>query len=70
MASQYAVSLTDIQEETYRDDMFCDDSTLLDEVDSEEFSLSADPANEDLWDMLDISTDDWQTAQADGFFIF
>ena len=57
----------DVKEDEYFGDIFTDERVLLEEIDSEDFLTTTSSANEDLWDVLEISNDDWLESQPDGF---
>ena len=74
MNSQKAVLMTGTQKDESKDeylgDIFSDECVLLEELDTDSFLTTATSANEDLWDVLEISNDDWMDAQSGGYFIF
>ncbi len=77
MALQRAVLVTDVLEDNYFSDAFSNEFSdefsnvtgLLDEMDTDTFLSVSEPANEDIWDVLDISADEWNDLQTEGFFI-
>ena len=78
MNSQKAVLMTGAQKDESKDeskdeylgDIFSDECVLLEELDTDSFLTTSTSANEDLWDVLEISNDDWLDAQSGGYCMF
>lgn len=59
-----------LSDEQYFESVFDSEQFISADFEIEEIELDAVAANEDLWEILDISEDDWDAASEGGYLIF
>ena len=69
MAALSTVIVTEDQDEEYFGDVFNDERVLLEELDLDDFLSDSSSANQEFWDILEISDEEWADAQPEGFFM-
>ncbi|MDH5256559.1 MAG: hypothetical protein OEX07_01080 [Gammaproteobacteria bacterium] len=69
MVTQNAIhKITDLDDE-YFGDIFTDERYLIEDLDPDDLLTDAMPANQEIWDVISISDEEWIDAQPDGFFM-
>jgi len=69
MAAQLNIRIIDVENDESIIDALSDEKILQEGIDFDDFLSNIEPATQDLWDVLEISSQDWMDAQPDGFFM-
>ena len=66
MGSQRATNTVTVQDDEYFGDFYSDDRALVEGMDPDDL-YAGSPANEEVWDVLEIQDDDWFDVQQDAY---